>query len=275
MSSEITIEKLNNIKIKPLIQHSQNQDEILGGKMFLDPYSNCCIIAKKKSGKTTALFHILKKVCRGGSYPSNVLICCSTVNKDPTYKQIIDMLKKKGCNVSTFTHFFENGENIVNDLLKELQKDEDTGEKKDIKNLSIKFENDVTEDEKRVPRKPSKLAAEYVLVFDDLGSDMRKFNGCISHLSKVLRHYKMRCFYLQQFITDLDSPCRKQMDYALLFKSFNFEKLKSIHESLDLSLDLDRFIEIYKYVTREPYHFLYIDVRNEEFRDCFDKRIIY
>ena len=255
--------------VKPLITHTSNQDDVLGGKMFIDPYSNCAIIAKKKSGKTTILYHILNKVCRGGKFPTNVIIFCSTVHKDDTYKLIIDNLNKKGCNVSTYTHFLDKSGNIIEGLLEELANPVVT-EAKGPPGWPIKFEAD--EKDGKAPQKPKKISAEYVLVFDDLGSDMR--NKTVTHLSKVLRHYKMRTFFLQQNLYDLDSPCRKQLDYLLLFRNFNMEKLKNIYESVDLSIPFDTFTEIYSFATREPYHFLYIDVRNEVFRRNFDHMIV-
>ncbi len=97
----------------------------------------------------------------------------------------------------------------------------------------------------------------------------------ITQLSKVLRHYKIRCFYLQQSLTDMDSPMRKQLDYALLFRNFNEDKLRNIYESLDLSIPFDNFVEIYNFATKDPYNFLYIDVRNEQFRKNFNEEIIY
>lgn len=268
--------KLNSIKIKPLITHTSNPDDVLGGKMFVDPFSNCGIIAKKKSGKTTILYHILNKVCRGGKFPTNVIIFCSTVHKDDTYKLIIENLKKKGCNVSTYTHFIDKGENIVEGLLEELANPvvaSDSDEEKKPTPPMLKFEAEENDEKTRKPQKPKKIGAEYVMVFDDLGNDMR--SKTITQLSKVLRHYKMRTFFLQQNLYDLDSPCRKQLDYLLLFRNFNEEKLKNIYESVDLSIPFEKFVEIYSFATREPYHFLYIDVRNEQFRENFDKMIIY
>lgn len=263
--------KINKMEITPLIHHTTNPDEILGGELFIDPMSNTAIIAKKKSGKTTVLYHILKKICRGGKYPTNVIIFCSTVFKDETYKKILEMLKKKGCNINVYTHFLEDGENILDDLLTALRQPEIKEEKKQESKI-IKFDNKEDETIKISP-KPKKTAAEYVLIFDDLGTAMR--HKSITQLSKVLRHYKMRCFYLQQSLTDMDSPMRKQLDYALLFRNFNQDKLRNIYESLDLSVPFITFIEIYNFATREPYNFLYIDVRNEQFRKNFSEEIIY
>lgn len=274
--------KINDIKIIPLIKHSSNPDDILGGQMFLDPYSNVAIISKKKSGKTTLLYHILKKVCRKGT---NVIIFSPTQNKDDTYKFIKEALDKKGCNVSSYSNFIENGENIINDLLNELGKEEESevSPPRDIKKPTLEetvnysmFGKGINDIEKEVEKKikpPKKISADYVLVFDDLGKDMNCKS--IAQLSKTLRHYNIRCFYLQQYLSDLSVDTRKQIDYALLFKSFNEEKLLSIYESLDLSIDFDEFVELYHYAIKDPYNFLYIDVKQDKYRKNFDKEIFF
>lgn len=275
--------KINSVKIKPLITHTTNPDDVLGGELFIDPFSNCCIVAKKKSGKTTVLYHILKKVC---SKDSNVMIFCSTVHKDETYKKILEMLEKKGCNVLSYTHFIDGKVNLVETLLDELHNPDDEEENKPVNQLFEKSLNSNNpcyfgkvdlppeeKEEKEQPKKPKKISADWVLIFDDLGADLR--NKVISHMSKVLRHTKMRAFYLCQNLYDMDAPMRKQLDYALLFRNFNEEKLKNIYESLDLSIPFETFLEIYDFATKEPYKFLYVDCRNEEYRKCFDKRIVY
>jgi len=290
---------INNIKITPLITHSTNPDDVLGGQMFLDPYSNVAIISKKKSGKTTLLYHILKKVCRKGT---NVLIFSPTQNKDETYKFIKEALDKKVCNISSYSNFVEDGENIINDLLNELGKEEEIEEEIKPKSMGQapynpslggrlkepigSFEervnysmfgkgvNDIEPvSQARKPAPPKKISADYVLVFDDLGKDM----NCktIAQLSKTLRHYKIRCFYLQQYLSDLSADTRKQIDYALLFKSFNEEKLLSMYESLDLSIDFVEFVELYHYATKDPYNFLYVDVKQDKYRKNFNTEIRY
>jgi len=268
MIQEIPIKGV--LKITPLITHTTNPDEVLGGKLFIDPLSNTAIISKKKSGKTTLLYHILKNVCSRSGTPSNVIIFCSTVHKDPTYKHIIEMLEKKGCNVSVYTNFIEDDENIVEGLLNELKKEAEPIEEeiKQFKDDISMFGKNSNQVEIKPIRKSKKLKADYTLIFDDLGSSMS--HKSIDQLSKVLRHYKMRCFYLQQYLTDLKLSTRKQIDYALLFKSFNEEKLRSIYDSLDLSIDFDDFLKLYYYATKDPYNFLYIDVRNEVFRKNFN-----
>ena len=51
------------------------------------------------------------------------------------------------------------------------------------------------------------------------------------------------------------------------------DKLEHIHKMLDLSVDLEKFFDIYDYATQDPYNFLYIDMRNQKFRKNFSKEL--
>jgi hypothetical protein len=64
------------------------------------------------------------------------------------------------------------------------------------------------------------------------------------------------------------------MDYILLFKGENDEKLKHLYENADLSISLPEFADLYhKAVNSKQYAFLYIDRVNNTFRICFDQQI--
>jgi hypothetical protein len=51
------------------------------------------------------------------------------------------------------------------------------------------------------------------------------------------------------------------------------DKLEHIHKMLDLSVDLEKFFDIYDYATRDPYNFLYTDMRHQKFRKNFSKEL--
>ena len=61
----------------------------------------------------------------------------------------------------------------------------------------------------------------------------------------------------------------------MLFINFNEDKLRNIYEILDLSVPFETFIDIYNFATKDPYNFLYVDVRNEQFRKNFNEEIIF
>ena len=111
----------------------------------------------------------------------------------------------------------------------------------------------------RKERKPKRLAPEYVFIFDDLGSDLR--DKSITQLFKTSRHYKAKVIVSSQYIHDLSNSCIKNLDYTLIFKSFNREKLLVLFEALDLSIDFELFEQLYLDATEQPFNFLYVDSR--------------
>jgi hypothetical protein len=111
----------------------------------------------------------------------------------------------------------------------------------------------------------------YFIVMDDLGNDMRK--NSVYKFLRQNRHFFMKTCLVSHFATDLTNQARKQLDYVILFKSFNEEKLKTFYDGLDLSIDFDSFKELYEIATKDRYNFLYIDVKNEKFRKNFNEEL--
>ena len=83
---------INDIKIRPVVHLALEPTEILGYDYFPALYSNIYICSKRRSGKTTLIYNILKHCT---SNKTNVVIFCSTVHRDSTYKLILEMLAKK------------------------------------------------------------------------------------------------------------------------------------------------------------------------------------
>ena len=74
-----------------------------------------------------------------------------------------------------------------------------------------------------------------------------------------------------QYIHDLSNSCIKNLDYTLIFKSFNIEKLLVLFEVLDLSIDFELFEQLYLDATAEPFNFLYVDSRYNTYRRNFNR----
>ena len=85
-------EKINDITITPVIVSSLKADQILGYEYFKTLYTNIYICSKRKSGKTTLIYNILKN-CVGKK--TNVVFFCSTIHRDDTYQKILEMLEKR------------------------------------------------------------------------------------------------------------------------------------------------------------------------------------
>ncbi len=125
------------------------------------------------------------------------------------------------------------------------------------------------EPKERKERKPKKLAPEYIFIFDDLGNDLRHVS--ITQLFKTSRHYKAKVIVSSQYIHDLSTSAIKNLDYCLIFKSFNKEKLLVLYEALDLSIEFDVFEQLYHDATAEQFNFLYVDSRDNSYRKNFNK----
>jgi len=111
-------QKINNVTVKPIPVPTVDETKIKGYKLFAEPYSNVFLCAKKKSGKTNVIFKILKD-CAGPD--TKIIIFASTVNKDSNYLAIKKYFEEKEIEISTFTHYNEEGVNVLDDLIKVLQ----------------------------------------------------------------------------------------------------------------------------------------------------------
>ena len=181
---------INDIKIRPVVHLALEPTEILGYDYFPTLYSNIYICSKRRSGKTTLIYNILKHCT---SNKTNVVIFCSTVHRDSTYKLILEMLAKKKINVVSYDHFLEGKENVLNGILEELNTELEAAEEEKIAKAEAKLNPkpkielfSVDEPIKGKERKPKKLAPEYIFIFDDLGNDLR--HPSITQLCKVSRH---------------------------------------------------------------------------------------
>ena len=261
--------KINDIIVEPIKKNATNPDKILGYDIFPDPYSNIFLCAKKRSGKTSTLFSILKK-CAGKD--TKILIFASTVFKDDNYKAIMKYFKSKQIVLIPKTHFINEGVNELENLIKSLEKENEDSEESEDDEITMLADDLTKFREIKEKKKISKLAPEFIFVFDDLSKDLR--NKCISALLKKNRHFKCKTIISSQTWSDIDQEGRNKIDYCILFQGHSKEKLELIHKDLDLSIPFDEFLAIYYNATAEKYHFLYIDVRECSFRQDFNKLFV-
>jgi hypothetical protein len=295
--------KLNNIKVKPLIINRVEPDKIVGFHYIPEPYANIFILGKKKSGKTTILAELLRKTINKNT---QCFFFGSTINRDDTYKVIFEMLDKKGVNFEKYLHFVDSEEgNILDAIVDELRhtNEDESKDEEEVKqekkfemlgirnpNVKLRFgneeqekkeeqkkekENELKEKKKEKKSKKKEMkkkqVAKFCIVMDDLGIDMR--SNSVSILLKTNRHFKAKTILLGHALTDLKPDARKQLDYVFLFHSLNLEKLKEIHQDLDLSTEFEDFKMLYDYATAERFQFLYIDVKSNTYRKGFSLEI--
>src|ERR1700733_10224110 len=99
-------EKINNLVVKAAPKWGGiDTRPPRGEKLFSDPFSNVYLSAKKKSGKTSNLFFILRKIL---GPRTKLIVYCSTVHKDPTWQFMIKFFKKRGNEVEIHTSLKEN-----------------------------------------------------------------------------------------------------------------------------------------------------------------------
>lgn len=245
------IQKINRHIVKPIPIPNENKNPALGEEICSEAYANIFLVAKKKSGKTSALYHILK-TCTGPN--TKIVIFCSTLYKDKNWIQIVKWIKKKNIPFSGYTGIFEEDEDKIDQLLKDLSDDAKEG--------------GLEEDDPDMPY----ISPEYIIIFDDISDQLK--SPSLLKLLKWNRHYKSKVIISSQWLNDMLPESRKQIDLWLVFKGMPLEKLKEIHRDADVSLSLEDFTKIYVVATREPYSFLYIDTRNEHFRKNFNTKII-
>jgi hypothetical protein len=132
------------------------------------------------------------------------------------------------------------------------------------------------DDDERVTKKKKHkskyLAPEYMIIFDDLSSELK--SRSLLSLLKFNRHFKSKLIISSQWLHDLLPESRKQIDLFLIFKGFPEDKLALIYKDCDSSVPFDVFFKIYKKSTKRPHSFMYIDTRSDEFRRNFDSKFI-
>lgn len=123
--------KVSNKKVKP-VKIEVSDRPVKGADWFPVAYSNMYLLAKKNSGKTTTIYNILKHCC--GKH-TKFMFFSSTINKDPTWKKIIEYWEDKGNDVLSETSF-----------LVDEEEDEETGRKGKPHNLLSQYLKDNARD---------------------------------------------------------------------------------------------------------------------------------
>jgi hypothetical protein len=262
---------LNNISIKPLVNaNALDESKVKGGKMFPDPYNVTYLCARRKSGKTSVIAEILKKT---SDKKTTFWLFVPTSRVDESWKTIIQLLEERGNTVNVFDSIMEGKTNLLDEIVADLSVGEEPPKKKDepVK-APVKIMFDIPESEKKkYEYKPKKLAAQHIFVFDDISQELK--NPALLALLKKSRHLKAAVYVSSQYLLDLNPAALKQLSYFLCFRSMTRDKLEHIHKMLDLSIDIEKFYDIYDYATKEDYCFLYIDMKNQTFRKNFSKEL--
>jgi hypothetical protein len=268
-------ETLNNIIVKPLVTvDNSDENKVKGGKLFKNPYNCTFLCAKRKSGKTSVLAHILQKT---SDKKTTFWIFCPTNKVDSSWIALIKLLEDRGSQVNVFDSISDGKVNLLDEIVTDLSNPEEYIIDKKEKNIEnkpvVKVNFGDSKEKKKQEYKPKKLAPLHIFVFDDISNELK--NPALVSLCKKSRHFKASVYISSQYIHDLQPQTLKQLDYFLCFKSFSRDKLEHIHKVLDLTIDIDKFYNVYDFCFENSmgYDFLYIDVREQEFRKNFNKKL--
>lgn len=269
--------------------------KIKGADWFSTAFANMYACSMKGSGKTTIITNIIWH-CIGTD--TKVLVFSPTVHLDKTWIDMIKKLESKGYNVSSHESLRdEDGVNLIEQFMQENRiesddEDSDLDEKRPD-NVSIPSSMPTfipkipmsgpkiccsavakVDDKPKAKPKKSTITPRYIVVCDDLGSEMR--DKALGQLMRTNRHYKSIVICASQHLNDLTPAQIKQLGYVFLFSKFSEEKLTDLYKLLDISLPFDKFLQIYRDATNKPFSFLYIGRASgsDEFRKGFNEKYV-
>jgi len=296
----ISLKQINSKYVNAIPIPDEDIRPIKGYDICEEVYANIFLCAKKKSGKTSALFKIMKECCVKKTI---IYIFCSTAYKDKNWIQIRKYFKNKGMELHVFTSIFEDGEdqlaNLIEDLkqeAKEAEEAQDQEQEKEneeepdvnrcddilgkleqmyIRSSSRGIPKDKEEQDEEEPKRKRKskyLAPEYMIIFDDLSSELK--SKSLLSLLKFNRHFKSKLIISSQWLHDLLPESRKQIDLFLIFRGFPPKKLAEIYKDCDSGIPFETFLKLYQKATEKKHSFLYVDSRSDSFRQNFDSEFI-
>lgn len=278
---QVAVKKINNQEVKVIKLDKQiDKRPARGHETISECFANIFICARKNSGKTSVVNHILEQ-CAGPK--TKIIAYVSTLDKDPSWSAIRKKFKDRFIGYTSIIDE-DSGEDILGDFVRErILEAKEEREKKDqrdeehdaMKGFGPIDHNiiDFGGGSKEIIEKKGKYKElEYIIIFDDMSSDLKNRN--IAPLLKRNRHFKCKTIISSQNFSDLTPESRRQIDIFIVFGGFSKIYLEKLYAEALISIPLDVFIDIYHEATKEQYSFLLIDTRNNQFRIKFDKEII-
>lgn len=262
------LKQVSDAKITPVKIPKINKDDLAGGDVFDMPYFNMTLLARKKSGKTSVINKILSMLAGKNT---TVVIFCPTIALDPTYQEIKKRLEEREINALYYDDIFDDdGLPILPMLIESMKRAIENPPEPEVE--VICHFNPITcsktyEEKPVAEKKEKKIHPRFIIVFDDMSHRLKDPN--IARLTKIHRHLRADVIISTQAIHDIPPNVWKQMDYLLLFRALEEEKLALLHDRVDLSVNLPTFLKIYSQATAEPYSFLFVEVRTDNYRRNF------
>jgi len=278
--SQLSIKRINNEDVKPVkfVEEDKDKRPVAGASLFPEIYSNIFFCARKKSGKTCAIAHIIDKCA---TKETRIIAFVATLHRDKTWRAIEALCQKKGIDFTGYTSIKDTttGEDILGSIVNVLKEEvEARGSGEDAEASEpqavvdcLTMDTDPDPKQKK-PRKPKFKAPQIIFVFDDLSGELK--TPSLVQLLKMNRHFLCKVLISSQYWNDIALEGRKQIDYVLLFKGLgqSIAKLKEIYDNCDPPVSFEVFLDIYRFCTAEQFNFMYI-TRSGEFRKNFTFQI--
>lgn len=256
----IRVKRINRHIVTPIDVPKVNPNRIKGYDLIPRLYCTIFVCAKKESGKTNAIFKILRE-CTGKK--THLYVVANTVFNDDNWIAIVDYFENRGIEITVSTTLEEAQiPEKVRELKEIAMKEAEERKKNEKPKLSL-----FPDEEEEKERKPKKVAPEYIFVFDDMSHALR--DNSISELIKMHRHFKTKVILSSQYPNDLAPESRKNINIFLLFAGHSEKKLFELYDNMDLKIPFNLFVKLYENATSKPYNFLYVDTKGE-FRRNFN-----
>lgn len=267
-----------DVKAVKFVDEVEDTRPIKGRDIFPEIYGNIFFCARKKSGKSCGIYHTIKHC---STKETKVIAFVSTLHRDPTWTSIQRLCNSMKVDFTGYTSIRdpETKEDILDTIVKALEQTvEDTVKEQDhdrklINIMTFSRFQDGGSGEAAKPKAPKERAPKYIFVFDDLSGELQ--TPSFTAFLKKNRQFKAKTIIASQYWNDIALQARKQLDYVLLYKGLqnSKDKLQEIHKNCDLSVTYETFEALYRFATKEKFHFLYIDVVNSVFRKDFTHEI--
>jgi len=262
------LRKINDIVVKP-VKPPQGEDKrpVRGAKLFPEADCNVLMIAKKKSGKSTVIYKMIKE-CAGPQ--TKIIAFGSTIYKDKVWLAIQQLCRARKIEFIGHMHIGNNLHELVAELqIKAMQEEAKKLTPKDKKQKNpILYESDSDSEDEDKPKKSKLRSADYFIIIDDLAGELK--NPDLLTTITYNRHFHLRLVISTQYWNHTGKSGRNNLDYVLLFPRIPKEKLIVIHTTLDLSGSYEDFEKMYHEATKDKHNFLYIDLLDNQYRKNFN-----
>ncbi len=273
-----SVKRINKEDVAPVKFHDEVTDKrpIIGRDIFPEIYGNIFFCARKKSGKSCGIYHTIKHCA---TRETKVIAFVSTLHRDPTWRSIQKLCEEMKVDFTGYTSIrdAETKEDILDTIVKALeQKIENKAEvekEPETNPLLMDFRFQHGAKKKAKPKPPKERAPKFIFVFDDLSGKLQ--TPSFTEFLKMNRHFEAKNIIASQYWNDIALQARKQLDYVLLYRGLkeSKDKLQEIYRNCDLAVSYEVFYNLYRFATKEKFHFLYISVVNSEFRKDFTHEI--